>query len=381
MSYPVYSYRSLFPSLSSHIHLASCSQGALASPVSKAIEYYHNSLIAKGNNWHDAMGKVEAARGKFAELIGAETDEIAVLTSVSHAVSAVAASLPCQKYMNKIVFTDIDFPTVGHIWYAQDDFKDNIICICSNNGIIQPEQYEKQITGDTLLTCIPHVSYQNGFKQDIREIANIVHQKGSLLFVDAYQSAGHIPIDVKEMEIDILAAGTRKYMLGIPGTAFLYIRKELAEQLKPRMTGWLGQQKSSAFNIHHSQFAEGARRFETGTPSFISVYAGYEALNLLLSVGIDHIHSYLNDLAQLIWHYGREKGLHIIGPKDHEYRSSLTAIYAENAGEIERILRERNIIVSARKNAVRIAPHFYNTSEEIVHAIDELAKLVNGGKF
>jgi selenocysteine lyase/cysteine desulfurase len=84
-----------------------------------------------------------------------------------------------------------------------------------------------------------------------------VHRKGSLLLVDAYQSAGHISIDVKEMEIDILATGTRKYMLGIPGVAFLYKKKELAEQLKPRVTGWLGQEQASSFDIFNPVFAMG----------------------------------------------------------------------------------------------------------------------------
>ncbi|WP_324611574.1 aminotransferase class V-fold PLP-dependent enzyme [Bacillus massiliglaciei] len=160
---------------------------------------------------------------KFAKLIGAETDEVAILCSVSDAISTIATSLPFQKVKNKIMFTDIDFPTVGHIWFAQEPFKDNISMIRSLNGEIPLEQYEKEITTDTFLTCIPHVNYYNGYKQNVREIADIAHRKGSLLFVDAYQSAGHIPIDVKEMDIDILTTGSRKYMLGIPGVSFLYI--------------------------------------------------------------------------------------------------------------------------------------------------------------
>ncbi|KQU24342.1 hypothetical protein ASG61_20700 [Bacillus sp. Leaf75] len=102
------------------------------------------------------------------------------------------------------------------------------------------------------------ISY-NGYTQNLKEIADIVHKKGSLLFVDAYQSAGHIPINVKEMNIDILSTGTRKYMLGIPGVAFLYIKKELAEQLKPRHTGWFGQENKTKFDIFNSTYAPGAR--------------------------------------------------------------------------------------------------------------------------
>lgn len=371
-------YRSLFPILDTHTHLASCSQGALAKSVSESIEEYHKSLLLSGSNWNEAIRKVDETRMKFAELIGAETDEVAVLSSVSNAISAIATSLPYQQEKNKIVFTDIDFPTVGHIWFAQEPFKDNISIIRSSNGEIPLEQYEKEITTDTLITCIPHVNYYNGYKQSVREIADIVHRKGSLLFLDAYQSAGHIPINVKEMEIDILATGTRKYMLGIPGVAFLYIKKELAEQLRPRVTGWLGQEQASSFNIYNPVFAKGARRFETGTPSFINIYAAYEALKLLLEVGIDNIESYLKELTQFTIHYGQEKGLHLIGPLSTDDRTSLMPFYIENASNLEKILRDKKIIVSARKDVIRIAPHFYNTKDEIKYAIDELAILTSG---
>lgn len=321
-------YRSSFPILATHTHLASCSQGALAKSVSKAIEEYHNSILLSGTNWNEAIRIMDETRVKFAELIGAETDEVAVLCSVSDAISAIATSLSYQQEKNKVVFTDIDFPTVGHIWFAQEQFKDHISVIRSSNGEIPLEQYEKEITTDTLITCIPHVNYYNGYKQNVREIADIVHRKGSLLFVDAYQSAGHIPIDVKEMKIDILATGTR--------------------------------------------------RFETGTPSFISVYAAYEALKLLLGVGIGKIEFYLKELTQFTIHYGTEKGLHLSGPLSTDNRTSLMSFHVENASKVEGMLRDKKIIVSARKDVIRIAPHFYNIKDEIKYAIDELAILING---
>lgn len=137
-------YRSLFPILSTHTHLASCSQGALAKSVSKAIKEYHNSLLLSGSNWNEAISKVEETRVRFAEFIGAEADEVALLCSVSDAISAIATSLPIQREKSKIVFTDIDFPTVGHIWFAQKPFKDDISVIRSFNGEIPLEQLKKK---------------------------------------------------------------------------------------------------------------------------------------------------------------------------------------------------------------------------------------------
>jgi len=347
MNNPFSSYRSLFPVLSEYVHLASCSQGAIAQPVSQAIEDYHNQLLSSGTNWKQATLKLEAAREKFAKLINAEPDEIAILTSVSDALSAVATSLPYHPSKNEIILTDMDFPTVGHVWYAQEKYGATVSLMRSLDGVLPLEQYEKDVTERTLLTCMSHASYNNGNTQNLKDIADIVHKKGSLLFVDASQSAGHIPIDVKEMNIDMLSTVTRKYMLGIPGVAFLYMKKDLAEQVKPRHTGWFGQESETKFNIFHSTYAPGARRFETGTPSFISVYAAHAALNLLLDVGVSPIHSYLKELSRFTKEFGLQSGLQINRPFDTEITSGITSFYMANASEIEQRLKEKNILVSA----------------------------------
>ncbi|MHA7098797.1 aminotransferase class V-fold PLP-dependent enzyme [Priestia aryabhattai] len=374
MHNPFSSYRSLFPILSEYVHVASCSQGAIAHPVSQAIEDYHNQLLSSGTNWKQATSKLEATREKFAKLINAEPDEIAILTSVSDALSAVATSLPYHPSKNEIILTDMDFPTVGHVWYAQEKYGATVSLMRSLDGVLPLEQYEKDVTERTLLTCISHASYNNGIAQNLQDIADIVHKKGSLLFVDASQSAGHIPIDVKEMNIDMLSTVTRKYMLGIPGVAFLYMKKDLAEQVKPRHTGWFGQESETKFNIFHSTYAPGARRFETGTPSFISVYAAHAALNLLLDVGVSAIHSYLKELSRFTKECGLQSGLQFNRPFDTEITSGITSFYTANASEIEQRLKEKNILVSARNDVIRVAPHFYNTKEEVAYAITELSK-------
>lgn len=374
MNNPFSSYRSLFPVLSEYVHLASCSQGAIAQPVSQAIEDYHNQLLSSGTNWKQATLKLEATREKFAKLINAEPDEIAILTSVSDALSAVATSLPYHPSKNEIILTDMDFPTVGHVWYAQEKYGATVSLMRSLDGVLPLEQYEKAVTECTLLTCMSHASYNNGNTQNLKDIADIVHKKGSLLFVDASQSAGHIPIDVKEMNIDMLSTVTRKYMLGIPGVAFLYMKKDLAEQVKPRHTGWFGQESETKFNIFHSTYAPGARRFETGTPSFISVYAAHAALDLLLDVGVSPIHSYLKELSRFTKEFGLQSGLQINRPFDTKITSGITSFYMANASEIEQRLKEKNILVSARNDVIRVAPHFYNTKEEVVYTITELSK-------
>ncbi|MHB0883916.1 aminotransferase class V-fold PLP-dependent enzyme [Paenibacillus sp. SEL1] len=373
MKHPFQSYRQLFPVLSSHIHVGSCSQGAVSRPVSAAIEEYHRSLLQHGHNGDLSMARLEEARGHFAKLIGAEPDEIAVLSSASEAIAGVATALPYVPGKEGIVYADTDFPTVGHIWQAQEMFRDHICCIPSIEGEVTIEQYEEHVTEKTALVMVSQVNYTNGFQQDLKSIADIAHRNQALLFVDAYQSAGIIPVDVKAMGVDILVAGARKYMLGIPGVAFLYVSKDRIDRFKPRLTGWLGQEPASRFDIAHPVPAAGARRFETGLPSFISIFAANAALKLLLEIGVTSIQAYMSELLDFSVEYGRRKGLHIRVPYRGGTLPSLLAVEVADVSAMERNLRSQNMIVSARKDVIRVAPHFYNTAEEVRRVIDELA--------
>ncbi|GEN86118.1 aminotransferase class V-fold PLP-dependent enzyme [Oceanobacillus sojae] len=354
---------SQFPTLTNRNYLAGCSQGLLPASTSNAITAYHEELLADGANWNTAMGMLERARESFAALIGAEPDEIAVVSSVSHAISAIATAFPDALTRDEIIFTDLDFPTVADIWTAQTKFQEKLHMISSEHGVIPLASFEERINEKTLLTSIPHVHYKSGMKLDIKEIAEIARRKGSLLFVDAYQSAGHCPIDVKEMGIDFLATGTRKYLLGIPGIAFLYINKGIADNLYPGVTGWLGKEK------------EGARKFDSGTPSFISAYAAKASLDFIQSIGVPHIAAYLEGLGAFTVQYGSEKGLRIYGTEEPKNRTSLVAFVHPQAAEVVNKLQEKGIVLTAKENIIRISPHVYNTRQDIKRAIDEIVLL------
>ncbi|MBG9769879.1 aminotransferase class V-fold PLP-dependent enzyme [Bacillus vallismortis] len=356
-------YRQLFPTVQTHTMLASCSQSALAEPVSRAIKDYHDSLLLMGTNWNEAIEKTESARNEFAKLIGAGPDEIAVVPSVSDALVSVASSLSGFRKKH-VVYTEMDFPAVSHVWQAQSDY--TVSVIPTIDGRLHPKQYEKDITDETVLTCVPHVHYRDGFVQDVKAIAEMSKKKGSLLFVDAYQSAGHIPIDVKEWGVDMLAAGTRKYLLGIPGMAFLYVRKELADALKPKSSAWFGR------NGFDAAYATGARRFQTGTPAFISVYAAASALSLLNHIGVSRIREHVKTICADACQYAADKGLQLAAAPAGDH-PGIVAIWDERASETAALLKKKKVICAPRDTLIRLAPHFYNTKDELRHAIDEIA--------
>ncbi|WP_368653725.1 aminotransferase class V-fold PLP-dependent enzyme [Ornithinibacillus sp. 4-3] len=368
-------YRNQFPILNQSIQLSSCSQSAMNKNVKAHINKYIESWENNGMDWEGWMDAVENSRKNFAQLINADVDEIAVVSSVSHAISAIANSLNPSKARNQILLTENDFPCVGHVWLSQSNEAYDVIFASEENGKVSSKMYEKLINQKTLLTSISHVTYYSGYKQNLKEIAEIAHKKGSYLFVDAYQSAGQASIDVKESNIDFLAAGMQKYLLGIPGIAFLYIKKEIAKNLTPEVTGWFGQSDPFAFDIQNIKYASGARRFDSGTAPMINAFAAEAALNILLEIGVSNIEKYLQELSAFTIEYAKEKNLIVKTPLLPEKRGAMTAIYVPDASEIEKRMKEKNVIVSARNDVIRVAPHFYNHKEDIKHAIDLLIEL------
>lgn len=374
MDLNVESYRKQFPSFNKIIQLSSCSQSAIHQDVKSSINAYIDSWENGGMDWVTWMTECEEARQNFAKLINAEVEEIAIVSSVSHAVSAIATSLRPKGLKNQIITTDIDFPCIGHVWLSQPELKTEFIN--SSNGIITLDQYEEAVNQNTIITSISHVSYYNGFKQDLNSISEIVHQKGSYLFVDAYQSAGQTTIDVKRDNIDFLTTGMQKYMLGIPGIAFLYVKREIAEQITPQITGWFGQENPFAFDIKNVEYAKGAKRYDTGTFPMLNGYAANGALKILLEIGVSNIQSYLEELSQYTLEYAQKCNLKHVSPTEVYQKGSNTAFLVNNASNIEQIMKQEGFIVSARNDVIRLAPHFYNTKDDLRMAMDCLKEVL-----
>ncbi|WP_163969671.1 aminotransferase class V-fold PLP-dependent enzyme [Oceanobacillus halotolerans] len=361
--------RGKFPILQEKVQLSSCSQSAMHVDVKKAIDGYMDTWQYDGMDWGYWMEVCEKARSKFARLINADSSEIAIVSSVSHAISAVLTSLPTTSKKNEFLLAETEFPCIGHAALSQSG--------C--DVVYTPPElasYAKKISEKTILTSTPHVSFYNGKIQKLREITKLAHDNDSYMFVDAYQSAGQVDIDVKALDIDFLAAGMQKYMLGIPGIAFLYVKKEIADTLTPRVTGWFGQANPFAFDSQNVEYAEGTRRFDTGTFPMINGFAQDAALDVILDIGVPEIQSYLRELSQFTIEYCQSKNLEIASPLDVGEKGSNTAIRVPDASALEAELKKRGILLSARNDVIRLAPHFYNTKDDIRKAVDTMVEVL-----
>jgi selenocysteine lyase/cysteine desulfurase len=358
------------------IPMNNCSQAPQTAATRAAIERYLTSWRDDGMDWDTWMEEVHLAKAAFASLITASPDEIAVFSSVSEATSAVASAMNFASGRNRVVVTEAEFPTVAHVWLAQESRGARVSWVPTRDGVIALDDYASRIDGDTALVSACHAYYLNGFMQDLARIAALAHAHDALLYVDAYQTIGTVPIDVRALDVDFLVAGNLKFLLGIPGIAFLYVRRELIEALHPTVTGWFGRADPFAFQSKQLDWSPTASRFDAGTPPIINAYAARAGMETIASVGVPAIRAWLETLGERLIDGGRQRRLTLHGPAEMSTRTATTSFVVDDSHRVELAMRQRGILPSARGPVIRLAPHFYNTLDDVDSALDTLASVV-----
>jgi selenocysteine lyase/cysteine desulfurase len=362
--------REQFYNLEKINHLAACSKAPMLKSVKKSIEQYMDDVTELGNPWELWSQKVDEGRSLFAKIIHADKNDVAVLYSASSALNAVMSSMDFNS-KNVVVTSDMEYPTTNFALLGYSKYGANVRTLKQANNIIALDSYSNAIDKNTLLVTAIHVSSLNGFKQDVKQIAKIAHENGSYIYVDDYQSLGSVNIDVKQDKIDFLVSGNLKWLLGVSGIAFLYVNPDIVDTLKPANIGWFSQENPFEFGAEQLHYAQGARRFENGTWSIPSAYAAIEGMKTI----IDN-YSIIEKENSKLFSYGIEwlekKGIPTITPEES---ANIIAIPVKNPMEAEITLKNKyRIITSARDTSLRLAPHFYNTEDELETAINIIKK-------
>lgn len=374
--YDIEAWRRKFPILKHAIHVANCSQSPQCDATREAALAYLDNWNGMGMDWDRWMEEIALAKSEFARLINADPAEIAIGTSISELTSIVASSLPLDTGRTKVVTTEAEFPTVGNIWNAFRKYGFDPVFLPVKNGGVELAEYDRALDERTLITSIFDVYYYNGFKQDLAKIIPKIHAAGSLAYVDAYQGIGSHPIDVKALDIDILGTGNLKYLCGIPGVAFLYVKKDLVPHLSPAFTGWFGQKNPFAFKLD-LEYATDARRFDNGTPPVLTAYIARAGMAMINEVGPQAIQAWTDHLSRRCMDGALARGLDVASPLDIARKAPTTAIrVGKDSHGVELALRKANIIASARADVIRIAPHFFTSPEDIDFVLDALVKVL-----
>jgi selenocysteine lyase/cysteine desulfurase len=354
--------RSHFPVFKKQIHLCSCTKGALSDNVENGLHEFMRLWHEHGIPWGIWMEKYEAIRRQFAQFIGAKPDEVAVIYSTSHGISEIASSLKFEK-RKKVVMGELDFPASGHIWLTQQLRGAKVTFLESVNDAVPLESYERAIDEETAIVPLTHVSYKNGARSNVEGVVRAAHAKGAYVIVDGYQVCGTEPIDVHALDVDFYTSGTLKYLLGAPGLAFLYVKENLIEKLRPSITGAFAQKVLFQDSLKNFEPSLTARRYEMGTPAMPSIYGSAPGLDMLQEIGLANVAAHIKKLRDAL-----AKGLQALQiplKTPLENPGPMLVVRSVNAEKLSMKLAESNIIASAKFDGLRISFHVYNTLDDV----------------
>ena len=365
--------RHRFPIFERLVYINSCSQGALSDAVRDAYASYLADWDEHGAPWEYWVGRLDAARTSVSTLLNADEDEIAITTSVSAGVDAIVSAFSFADGRDKIVLSDFEFPTIGQSSHAQELRGARVEHVRAEaNGTIPLERFEAAIDEQTALVAVTHVCFRNGSRLEVERVAELAHERGALLLLDAYQTAGSLPLDVRALDCDFLVAGVLKYLLGSAGLAFLYCRRELVERLSPTATGWFADRNIFEMDIHDYSPASTARRFEAGTPPVPAIYAGIAGIELMREIGIEETETHVRALNELLVEGVAELGGVVVTPRVVEQRGALTCVASTDVDALVAAMTSRGIVTSSRDDNLRLSPHCYNTVEDVAAVLDVL---------
>lgn len=358
-------WRAEFPILERKVYLNSCSLGALSHRALRYIHQFHDEWHTLGASaWYGPWtDRLDALRAAVARLLGAAPDEIALTASVSAALASVASAVDYTR-RNRVVISELDFPTLGYQWMVRPEVE--VIRVTSDDGAtIDPQRFADAVTDRTAVLATSHVFFTTGAIQNLDALSRIAHDAGALFLVDAYQSGGQVPIDVVAAGADVLITGPLKWLLGGPGMAYLWVRPEMVGRLRPRTAGWFAARDQFAFDISRFEFRDDAGRFEMGTPSLPSVHAALGGHEIIEEAGVPAIRERDSALAERLIERVRAAGFRVRCAPHAAARSAIVMVAHPDPGTAVADLAARDIIVDWRPGYVRISPHFYNTEDEI----------------
>lgn len=367
-------WRARFPLLARHGFINSCSYGLLSTDVESAFRQYLADRHDHGSHWEHWVDRYEALRGDFAALLGADADEIAVTGSASAGINSVATAMRFDGPRNKIVMTDLEFPTNAQIWHAQAMRGAEIVQVADGGNDSILERLDTAIDERTRIVAVTHVCYRNGEKLDVAAIAKMAKARGAYVLVDGFQAIGTAPIDVRAIGCDFYAGGTLKYLLGTAGVGFLYARRDTTADLQPTVTGWFAQDDIHAMDHRRHAPTETARRFEAGTPPVPNVYAAAAGLGIIAAVGLDAIGERTAMLTARIVDHAKRLSLSLATPEDPARHGAMIALRSQDAPAMVAALHDEDIVTSSRDGNLRLSPHFYNDEADIDRVFEAIGR-------
>lgn len=312
----------------------------------------------------DMLARTEAVRAQFARLINASPDEIAFLSATSEGENVVAQSLAPGRGDN-VVIDELHYES-EFVLYSELARTTGVELRIARavGGAVTVKELEPLVNARTKIVSVAWVSHQNGYRHDMRPLADLAHAHGAFFYTDGIQGVGMFPVDVRAAGVDAMCIGTYKWVLGTYGVAPFYVRREALPRLRPDRFGWRNAEREigpTEFRIY-----ETAKKFDYATPAFGPIYQLGAGLDYITRVGVDRIETHTVGLAHRLQRGLRTLGFDVLTPEGN--RSSIVAFRVRAPEDrVTRVLADTRTSVSVRENGtqIRVSPALFNTDADI----------------
>jgi kynureninase len=365
-------WRKEFPILDRTVYLVSHSLGAMPARARDYVAEYADTWATRGiRAWEEGWWEMPVRVGDLiGRIIGAAAGEVVMLPNVSIAQSVVASCFEWNAKRNKIVTDDLNFPSNLYIYQELQRTGARLVTVSSG------EQLLAAIDGETQLVSVSHVTFRNSHLQDLAAITRRAHEAGAKIIADVYHSAGTVPLNVRDLGLDFATGGSVKWLCGGPGAGYLYAKRELWAELKPRVTGWIAHKTPFAFDPSAMEYADDSFRFLNGTPAIPALYAAKAGYEIIAEVGVDRIREKSMRQTSRLVELAQEAGYPVRSPLNPCERGGTVVIDVPRGDEVVHELARRDFLVDYRPGAgIRVAPHFYTKDEELELFVREVRQL------
>lgn len=373
-------YRSEFPILERTTYLISNSLGAMPRGVYDAMHFYADTWATRGvRAWEERWWMLAAEVGdEIGALMNAPRGSVSTHQNVTTCQAVVASCFDFSGKRNKVVYSDMNFPSVMYFWQAHQAYGARVHMVRTDDGITVPTERLLDAIDDTaLLVPISHVIFRSSYIQDAKAIIEKAHCVGAHVLLDSFQSLGNVPVDVQTLHVDFACGGVLKWLCGGPGVGYLYVRPDLGKKLEPKFTGWFAHQNSMAFEVGPVRYTDPPFRFMNGTSNIPALEAARPGLKIIAEVGVERIREKSRKQTARLIELADQHGWTVNSPRDPEKRGGTVSIDMPKSQEVCRKLLKRDILADWRPNAgVRMSPHFYNTDRELEVAISTVEEIL-----
>ena len=378
-------WRGQFPILDATVYMISNSLGAMPRGVSDSLADYAHTWATRGvRAWEERWWELALEVGnRIAGIVGAAPGSISMHPNVTTAEMVALSCLQPQGRRRKIVCPAMDFPSMIYLYRAHQALGFELSLVPAEPDFsIRTDRFLDAIDDETLVVALSHVLFRSSYVMDAAPIVERAHRHGAIVVLDAFQSAGIIPLNVAALDVDFATGGCLKWLCGGPGNAFLYTRPDLLKTVRPRFSGWLARANPFAFDIDDDTLREDAMRMMNGTPTVPTFYAALPGLDIITEVGVDRIREKSKRMTARLLELVGARGWHTVTSRDPARVAGTVAIDLPHASEIAKTLNARDFVVDFRPGVgIRVSPHFYSTFEEIERLIAEIARIVERREY